>query len=307
MRTKYDTTAIKKDPVKTIKDSTVLIRLSFTKPGNLRQMKKHQFMSDADADRTKGLKFRFESPEYAAVGSYDGAVHAWLMSRAIPCGLKGYKGLVPLPIALLPEVEKTLEEATAKREKLVQEFLAVYDKEREVARARLRSVFNEKDYPPVEILKQDFTMWWGYIEIQIPKNLPPSVMKREEDKLTKTMLDLGENMKAALQETFVALTGKLVENLTPGEDGNKKRFYDSFVENLVEFLRLFSYRNVTNDEQLMELAAKAEAIIKTTDPEGLRKKNSVRKTVREGMEEVTNKALKLIESAPRRKITLDDE
>jgi len=309
MRTAIKTTAMKTNPVKTIKESTVLIRLAFERAGNLRQMKKCQFKSDADSARTKGLKYRFESPEYAAVGSYDGAVKAWLMSRAIPCGLRGYKGLVPLPIALLPEVEKTLAEAALKREALIQKFFEVYDNEREVARERLRSVFTESDYPPVEILKREFSMWWGYIEIVVPKNLPPEVMKREEDKLAKTMLEMGENMKEALRETFVTLTGKLVENLTPKEDGTKQRFYDSFVENLVEFLQLFSVRNVANDTDLMQLAAKAEGIIKTVadKPGDLRKKNSIRKVIRQGMDEVTKAATKLIEASPRRKINLEGE
>ena len=43
--------------------------------------------------------------------------------------------------------------------------------------------------------------------------------------------------------------------------GNRKRFYDSTITNITDFLQSFQERNITNDTELAALVAKAQSVL----------------------------------------------
>jgi hypothetical protein len=99
--------------------------------------------------------------------------------------------------------------------------------------------------------------------------------------------------------------------LTPGADGARKIFRDSAISNLVEFLELFSARNVTGDTDLSALAERARAITATAIPEHLRDKGrqgeDLRTQVARQTAEVKAAVDGLIQSEKRRRFNLDEE
>ena len=113
-----------------------------------------------------------------------------------------------------------------------------------------------------------------------------------------------EECRLTLRETCAELCQHLADVLTPAADGTKKRFFTSSVTNLVEFLELFSKRDITNDTEMRDLATKAKAIVTIATPERLRDDDAMRATVKQAMEKVRTNITTMIESDKRRKFDL---
>lgn len=288
-----------------IMESSVLMRLSFSRLGNVRKGDLGQVETDADKGRLKLGKVLFTGPSYAAIVSADNALQAWVLGRSIAVDA-GFRGVSILPLGLLDEVEQGLKAAAVKRGRLVDSFLESYQSERDLARVRLNGQFRESDYPSEDKARAAFALSWSYVTFKVPESLPDSVRAREGEKLQARFADIESECREALRVGLGDLVGHLAERLTVGADGKKQIFRDSAVENLSEFLRLFAARDVTNDVELRELAEKAQAIIAGVNGNALRDLRSVRERVKSGLDSVKRAVDNLIVSQPRRKFDLAD-
>jgi hypothetical protein len=288
-----------------IMESSVLMRLSFSRLGNVRKGDLGQVETDADKGRLKLGKVLFTGPSYAAIVSADNALQAWVLGRSIAVDA-GFRGVSILPLVLLPEVEEGLKSAAAKRERLVDSFMESYESERELARVRLNGQFKESDYPPAEKARAAFGLAWSYVTFKVPDVLPDDVRAREGEKLQARFADMEAECREALRVGLGDLVGHLAERLAVGPDGKPRIFRDSAVENLAEFLRLFSARDITNDSELRALAEKAQSIIAGVNGNALRDLRSVRERVKSGLESVKSAVDALIVSQPRRKFDLGE-
>jgi len=288
-----------------ILEKAVLMRLAFNKAGNARKMNKADVKTECDETRYKAQKVLFTSDEYAAIATHDGETLSQVMTRAIPCNV-GLRGVCLLPLAMVEEVDKYLIDRKAKRAELVAAFLAVYDLEADRAVAEMRGTYNPADYPDKADIERRFDMRWSYLQLSSADGLPPEIKEREEAKLRERFDSVEKEIQQALREAFATLTSKLAERLRIGEDGKKKIFRDTAIENLVDFLETFNRRNITDDAELAELANQAQKIILGSTPDTLRKSRTVREVVRMGLDAVTRQALTLITTNPTRKIDLED-
>lgn len=288
-----------------IMQNAVLLRLSFSRAGGVRRGDLQAVQTDCDKRRLKLGKVLFVSQEYKAIQTYDNALMSWVAARAIGADV-GLHGVSILPRGLLADVEARLTEAQAEREKLVSEFLAVYPAEVDGARARMADQFRASDYPDAEVIKAAYAIRWAYIQFGPADGLPTEVAERERAKMKERFSQAETDVCEALRVSFRDLVAHLAERLQPGDDGKKRIFRDSAVENLVEFLGLFSKRNITDDSELAALADKARGIVDGVSPDALRELRSVRETVRAGLADVGAAVDKLIVSQPRRKFDLGD-
>ena len=69
------------------------------------------------------------------------------------------------------------------------------------------------------------------------------------------------------------LVSHLTERLSGQDDGKPKVFRDSMIENLTEFFGRFRQLNVRSNEQLDQLVADAQRIVRGVEPQALRDKN----------------------------------
>ena len=115
----------------------------------------------------------------------------------------------------------------------------------------------------------------------------------------------------ALREGFSKLVSKAAEQLVvkPGE--KPKKFYDSSIEQIVEFIDTFNQRNLTNDVELEKLITQAKAII--GDPgkvgeltEQVRESTDVREKLGKKFEALTEAMSGMIEVKKTRRIVLED-
>ena len=287
-----------------VMDNSVLMRLSFSRAGNIRKGDLSKVATDADKSRLKLGKVLFVGPEYAAISAFDNALSSWVNLRAINVDT-GFKGVCIMPKGLISEVDKRLESATDERAGLVEAFLSVLDDEREKARDRMNGQFKAADYPDRSDLLERFGVKWSYLSLGVAENLPPEMAERERAKLEARFDQVGDDVQNALRVGLRDLVGHLAEKLKPSEDGKKKIFRDSAVGNLSEFLELFSARNITDDSELAALAASAENLLQGVSPEGLRGRPGLAASVADGLEGVKAAVSDLIEVQPGRKFNLE--
>ena len=75
----------------------------------------------------------------------------------------------------------------------------------------------------------------------------------------------------------------MAERLKDGADGKPLKFKQSTVSNLVEFLSNFSFRNVTDDQQLQNLVGRARDLLQGVAVDDLRTSGDMRTRVQQGM------------------------
>lgn len=288
----------------TLLDNSMFIRVSKSRAGNNRKADKAGIETDADKDMITLGKKLFDCDEYKAIITFDGSLDMWLKLRCIAVGNIEFRGMYILPLSLLTEVDEYMRKKKEERKVLVEKFLQVYDAQREQGRERLKSMFKEEDYPPVEEVRGKFDMSWRYVEFGVSKKLPPEMLEKEQKELEEQFKNMEVECRDALRQTCIKLCSHLSESLTPNEDGSKKKFYDSNIENLVQFLDLFAKRDITNDTEMRELCAKAKGIVSAATPEALRKDDDMRKIIKEAMDKVTDRVVTMVETEKRRKFDL---
>ena len=169
----------------------------------------------------------------------------------------------------------------------------------------LRDQYRADDYPAPEVIRGKFGMSWSYLTFEVPANVPPEIRKRELAEREKRFEEMENECREALRLSMGELVDHLVEQLTPAADGKKKRFYDSTITKLIEFLSLVSARNVTGDAELESLAAKANEIIANATPDELRTDGTMRDEIRNKMSAVKTQVTALIQTEKRRKFDLE--
>ena len=108
------------------------------------------------------------------------------------------------------------------------------------------------------------------------------------------------------EQAFIAELAKLVSHLTErlsGQaDGKPRVFRDRAVENLTEFFGRFRALNVRSNEQLDNLVADAQRVIRGVEPQDLRDNAGLRQHVTTEMSRVQSVLDGLLVNRPRRNI-----
>ena len=103
-------------------------------------------------------------------------------------------------------------------------------------------------------------------------------------------------------EELQQLVAHLTERLTGQADGKPKTFRDSAVSNLTEFFERFRQLNVRSNEQLDQLVADAQGIVRGVEPQQLRDSQGVRQHVATELSAVQSVLDGLLVDRPRRNI-----
>jgi hypothetical protein len=98
------------------------------------------------------------------------------------------------------------------------------------------------------------------------------------------------------------LVAHLTERLSGTEDGKPKIFRDTAVENLTEFFDRFRQLNVRSNDQLDQLVAEAQGIVRGVEPQELRHSAPLRQQVATELSRVQSVLDGLLVDRPRRNI-----
>ena len=171
------------------------------------------------------------------------------------------------------------------------------------ARERLGRLFNPADYPAS--LRGLFSVEWDFPNVDAPDFLRELNPKLYQEECQRVQARFDEAVRMA-EEGFVAELAKLISHLTErlsGQDDGKSRvFRDSVVENLSEFFQRFRTLSVCSNEQLDQLVADAQQVIRGVAPQDLRDNAALRQHVAAEMSQVQSVLDGLLIDRPRRNI-----
>jgi hypothetical protein len=178
------------------------------------------------------------------------------------------------------------------------------------ARTRLGSLYAEADYP--DDLSGLFDIGWEFTNVEPPEyllHLSPQVYQQECERVRVRFEEAVELAEQAFTEELSRLVTHLAERLSGAEDGKPKIFRDSAIENMTEFFSRFRMLNVHSNQQLDDLAQRANEIVRGIAPSDLRNNAGLRQQVATQLSSVQSMLDGMMVDRPRRRIlrTVDDQ
>lgn len=292
---------------------TVLVKVRLGRPGVRRRIDRRTVRSlvqepTTDIAMLYVAKDLLDSPELDAVARYDAEIRRYLTSRCLPSFFEGGKYLVP--IADLEEIDRRLEYMQGRRAQLVEHFLAAYGQRVEEARGRLGVLFRPDDYPSEESIRQMFAFEIAYLAFSVPEvlhQISHAIYQRERQRIAQQIESVGEECRAYLRAGFAELVAHMLDRLTPDVEGKPKIFHRTSVERLLDFLRTFSSRNVTDDRELEALVTQARSLLAGVSVDVMRDNSVVREQIRQGFEQIKAGLDPLVTDAPIRRFDFPRE
>lgn len=273
--------------------------------GNTRQLSDDQYEVKANKEWTAAQNKLLESPELKAVGSLMAKARNWIQDVAVPSPLG--KGLPLVAISMAEEIATKLQEYETAIDAAVDQFMAVYADQVDVARVELKGLFNEKNYPPQDVVREKFSFTWSFLPMGDPDKLPPTLLEVEREKARRRAEETWGTIQLALRSTMAGMVDHMVDLLTTGPDGKKKILRDANLRNLSEYMRTFSARNVTDDAALEALVNQARDILDGVSTVDLKSDDGMREKVRTGMAEIKVQLSTMVADAPKRQISFGDD
>jgi len=178
-----------------------------------------------------------------------------------------------------------------------------YEHLKSAARDRLGTLYNSTDYP-VSLLGL-FQVAWDYPSVEPPEylqQLSPEIYRQECERVAARFDEAVQLAEQAFMEELQQLVAHLTERLTGQVDGKPKTFRDSAVGNLSEFFQRFRTLNVRSNDQLDDLVAHCQQIVRGVEPQALRDNQGLRQHVAQQLSQVENVLDGLLVDRPRRNI-----
>jgi len=255
-----------------------------------------------NADWLRGAKVLIDPDCLSAVRSVLSKARTHLQKAALPFPIHG---LTLVPKETLSRIDEALCQMKSEFEAEVEKFISNYEEEREKARESLGHLFNEADYP-IDV-RQKFRFDWRFITLDIPGKsgiLSPELYEREKEKFQTLMEETRELATVALREEFAGIVRHMVERLSGEEDGKTKKFKNSMMEKMGEFLESFGDRNLFCDDKLAELVDQARDVVNGLSADELRQDANLRSYIAEEMNQLRVAVDGALEDLPRRKIRM---
>jgi hypothetical protein len=290
-----------------LRATTAAIRLSFTWFGTRKTLTPQQKAQAAD---TFGAEGEFLSagkklidtkhPDFKAVTSVRGRIVSYWRGISLPYPEPGIRlirqddvGPVNMHLTTL---KADLQEAV---DHLDRHFASL----KSAARERLGSLYNPADYP--ESLKGLFDVTWDFPSVEPPgylQRLSPELYEQECRRVTAQFDEAVQLAEQAFLQELSQLVSHLSERLSGTEDGKPKVFRDSVVENLTEFFERFRRLNIRSNDQLDEIVAQAQRVVRGVEPQALRDNVNLRNRVTSQLSGVQSVVDGLLVDRPRRNI-----
>jgi hypothetical protein len=204
------------------------------------------------------------------------------------------------------DIEAFVHKMEGHRDELVQaeaELNMVYEQVKADARRRLGRLYNVNDYP-LEI-RGLFAVDWDFPSAEPPSYLlriAPEVYEQERQRVTARFEEAVRLAEQAFIEEFGRLLSHLTERLADKEDGERRVFRNSAVDNLRQFFERFRHLNVSSNTELDTLVEEAQRLVQGVTPQRLRDDTALRGHVAMEMARVRSQVTELITEAPRRRL-----
>jgi hypothetical protein len=155
-----------------------------------------------------------------------------------------------------------------------------YAELKSAAQRRLGNLYDPLDYPPS--LRGLFDLAWEFPNVQPPDyllQLNPTIYEQEKTRIAARFEEAVRLAEQAFLSEFAGLVSHLCERLSTEASGERKVFRDTAVTNLVEFFNRFRQLNVHSNDQLDNLVAEAQNLVRGVEPQALRTNEILRQDI----------------------------
>jgi hypothetical protein len=169
---------------------------------------------------------------------------------------------------------------TLRRPQLVAAFMARYRELEAVEFAPLAEVlgdqFDRTDYKPADVVEAGFDFWYTIHDVGVISltGLPSEIVEQEKQKEREQRAESVAEFKIALRFTFKKLVDTLFDTVKPQPDGKKRKFFDSSVENLLEFVTNYAKQDMADDVETQQHIANVRRILKGVTPATLKESDN---------------------------------
>ena len=275
--------------------------------GNRKRAGLENVTTETDKQMLHMFKNLVASPELSRIEKYDRSITAWIESRAIP-GARVYRGGIYLIPGddLTPVFNKFELEFSPERRALVELFIEALPGLKIDAQLRLKADYDPNDYPTDNEIRARFELVWETVALGVEQRLRDisnEIADQEERKAKERWDKMATDVGMAMRGGLKGLVDHLVTRLEDKETGGRKRLYATTITNLTDFLETFGRRNVLGDDELQDLATRAQSLIEGVDIEQVKNNDELRSKIREGFQEIQTNLGPLVD----RRITFEEE
>jgi hypothetical protein len=221
---------------------------------------------------------------------YAANARAWHLSQTLPWTDNGSR---LLPMSNFMNYKKQLGELETNYEALVDKFIVAYPSLVGAAAFQLGTLFDRNEYPDENSLKKKFKFTYSFFpvptagdfRIDINEEAKAEIMANcnsaYEDRLNNAMGEAWSRLHKCLSN--------MSERLTDNEDGSRKIFRDSLVENGVELVTMLKHLNITQDPKLEQARRDLQSAIGAHDLDSLRDNSNAREVVKMKVDTILSK------------------
>jgi hypothetical protein len=218
------------------------------------------------------------------------AIRSWLYGVTQPWGDNGDR---ILNMAYFMEFKDRLTDYEQQFALSVNNFLSDYDTLVSAAAFQLGDLFNREDYPTRESIESKFAMRYSMTPLPQAGDFRVDI---GEDGLRELQPQYEGVLKArvegAMTEAWERLHDcltRMSERLEDSDDGKRKIFRDSLVENAIEICGLLKSFNITNDTRMDEMRRQLEDAMRGVDADSLRDSDSLREQTKRKVDSILSK------------------
>lgn len=203
----------------------------------------------------------------------------------------------------IEDLDATFSDLREQLEAGVRMFAEQFAEVKEAARARLGSLFDASDYP--SSLEDEFQIQWDFPTVDPPdylRRLNPDVYAEQARRVSQRFEQAVEMAESAFINELDQLVNHLAGRLASDDDGRPKIFRDSAFTNMTEFFSRFRELNIRSNDQLDELVARCETLVRGVNPQSLRESDALRRSLSTNLASVQSSLDQLVVDRPRRNI-----
>ena len=259
---------------------------------------------DADKRRLSLSKKLLDCDEVKAINAHFREVAEWLFATGLPSFIR--PGMYRIPPGLINTVENKLREFRAQLfNDLVPAAVAVYHARVLESLTALGELGDADDYPSVEEFAACWGLGWRWVNLGVPDALKAvdfELWKTERDKEVAEIRQAAEGVRMLLRQTALTLIRELRQRLGQRDDGKKRILRATALDDLMQFVSAFSFRDVTNDGDLDDLVTQIKELARGVDVPKLRTDDELRTRVERESTRLEGHLDRLVSEVPVRRL-----
>ena len=195
-------------------------------------------------------------------------------------------GLRVLPAAKFFEYTQRMHVLKDEQNKYVEEFLSNYEQYKAYARANRQLVFNEKDYPSIDELRDSFSVELNFLPFPDANDFRVELDSETLNELkAQVVSEQSRVIKLHRDEMLGRLTLKLYR-LWDMCEAPTVRIYDATVDTFKETVEMAENLNVMEDSKIKTVVAACKTWLTSINPETLRNRPEIRGRVVDAAKEI---------------------